>query len=100
MPTLIVRTSEPLTNIFARLNSGDWILTDMHKITSLLRGGILEVHPLQSGDPYDRILRANITGIVPLPIEPRRKVIHFELPVWVAPPPIMYNASWVVKYIP
>ena len=100
MPTLIVRTDEPVANIFARLNSGDWILTDRRKIAPLLAGGMLEVHPLKNGDPYNRILRAEITTIVPLPREPRRKVIHFENPIWVVPPPVLYSVSWVVRFIP
>lgn len=100
MPILIVRTNETLANIYARLNSGDWILTSHTKITSLLRGGILEVHPLKNGDHYNRILRAEIVRIAPILAEPRRKVIHFINPVWVTPPPIYYSGSWVVKYIP
>ncbi len=100
MPTLIVRTNEPLANIYARQNSGDWILTSHKKITALEADGFIEVHPMRNGDSYDRILRAEIVRIDPILANPRRKAIHFVNPVWVEPPPIIYSGSWVVKYIP
>ena len=100
MPTLIVRTNEPLANIYARLNSGDWILTSTAKITALLTASFIEVHPMRNGDRYHRILRAEIVRIDPILANPRRKVIHFVNPIWITPVTTKYSGSWVVKYIP
>ncbi len=99
MPTLIVRTDEPLMNIYLRGNSGDWRLTDPAIIAALNPGGVFEVHPLKTGDPYDRFLQADIIDIVPLPATPSRKVIHFINVRWLQAPVSPYTGSWVVKYM-
>lgn len=95
---LIVRTSESLNVIAARLQSGYWKLTNQLKIDALIADGVIEIHPLKSGDTYNRYLVARITDIV-FDSTSRRIEVHFENPNFIAVAAPIYCSSWVVKTI-